>query len=137
MKLSNTTLQKLPDGIARPSYDRSALTAGIVHIGLGNFHRAHMGVYLDRLHAGHCPQKRQQLLGKRPGVPERDARAAARERLDRLGGGLGQVAGELGAAERVRPPLHRRKEGLAEAGQGVTEGRDDPHPRHHHRSHRQ
>jgi mannitol 2-dehydrogenase len=49
MKLSNTTLQKLPDGIARPSYDRSALTAGIVHIGLGNFHRAHQAWYLHRL----------------------------------------------------------------------------------------
>ncbi len=32
-----------------PRYDRSALTPGIVHIGLGNFHRAHMAVYLDDL----------------------------------------------------------------------------------------
>lgn len=32
-----------------PSYDRSKLTPGIVHIGLGNFHRAHMAVYLDDL----------------------------------------------------------------------------------------
>ena len=32
-----------------PAYDRSALTPGIVHIGLGNFHRAHMAVYLDDL----------------------------------------------------------------------------------------
>ncbi len=32
-----------------PSYDRKALTPGIVHIGLGNFHRAHMAVYLDDL----------------------------------------------------------------------------------------
>lgn len=34
-----------------PSYDRSHLTPGIVHIGLGNFHRAHMAVYLDDLFA--------------------------------------------------------------------------------------
>ena len=34
-----------------PRYDRAALTAGIVHIGLGNFHRAHMAVYLDDLFA--------------------------------------------------------------------------------------
>jgi mannitol 2-dehydrogenase len=34
-----------------PTYDRAALTAGIVHIGLGNFHRAHMAVYLDDLFA--------------------------------------------------------------------------------------
>jgi len=36
---------------AMPSYDRSKLTPGIVHIGLGNFHRAHMAVYLDDLFA--------------------------------------------------------------------------------------
>ena len=35
--------------IATPRYDRSKLSAGIVHIGLGNFHRAHMAVYLDDL----------------------------------------------------------------------------------------
>ncbi len=35
--------------VARPAYDRSRLTPGIVHIGLGNFHRAHMAVYLDDL----------------------------------------------------------------------------------------
>ena len=32
-----------------PAYDRATLTPGIVHIGLGNFHRAHMAVYLDDL----------------------------------------------------------------------------------------
>lgn len=34
-----------------PAYDRSRLTPGIVHIGLGNFHRAHQAVYLDDLFA--------------------------------------------------------------------------------------
>lgn len=34
---------------AMPRYDRAKLTPGIVHIGLGNFHRAHMAVYLDDL----------------------------------------------------------------------------------------
>ena len=37
--------------VALPAYDRTRLTAGIVHIGLGNFHRAHMAVYLDDLFA--------------------------------------------------------------------------------------
>ena len=36
---------------ALPAYDRKSLTPGIVHIGLGNFHRAHMAVYLDDLFA--------------------------------------------------------------------------------------
>lgn len=34
-----------------PTYDRSKLKPGIVHIGLGNFHRAHMAVYMDDLFA--------------------------------------------------------------------------------------
>jgi len=34
-----------------PAYDRGSLTAGIVHFGVGNFHRAHQAVYLDDLFA--------------------------------------------------------------------------------------
>jgi len=37
--------------VAQPRYDRRQLAPGIVHIGLGNFHRAHMAVYLDDLFA--------------------------------------------------------------------------------------
>lgn len=48
-RLSNATLSELPDSIRAPSYDRSTLTSGIVHIGLGNFHRAHQAWYLHRL----------------------------------------------------------------------------------------
>ncbi|MCU1529635.1 MAG: mannitol dehydrogenase [Frondihabitans sp.] len=32
-----------------PTYDRTALSTGIVHFGLGNFHRAHQAMFLDRL----------------------------------------------------------------------------------------
>jgi mannitol 2-dehydrogenase len=32
-----------------PSYDRSQLTAGIVHFGVGGFHRAHQALVIDRL----------------------------------------------------------------------------------------
>ncbi len=49
MKLTNETLDDLPADVSRPTYDRSALTAGIVHIGVGNFHRAHQAWYLHRL----------------------------------------------------------------------------------------
>lgn len=49
IKLSNATLNELPEEISRPTYDRSALTPGIVHIGLGNFHRAHQAWYLHSL----------------------------------------------------------------------------------------
>lgn len=47
--LRNSTLGDLPQGIRTPSFDRSGLSAGILHIGLGNFHRAHQSWYLSRL----------------------------------------------------------------------------------------
>ncbi len=46
-ELSTATLASL--SISVPSYDRSAVTAGIVHFGVGGFHRAHQAMYLDRL----------------------------------------------------------------------------------------
>jgi len=49
MRLSDATLAALPAAIARPAYDRAGLKAGIVHVGCGNFHRAHMAVYMDDL----------------------------------------------------------------------------------------
>ena len=48
-QLSAKLLPTLPDSILRPTYDRSSLTPGIVHIGVGNFHRAHQSWYLHRL----------------------------------------------------------------------------------------
>jgi mannitol 2-dehydrogenase len=47
--LSDATLAELPDGILRPRYDRRRLVPGIVHIGVGNFHRAHQAWYVHRL----------------------------------------------------------------------------------------
>lgn len=41
-------LAALPAAVIRPGYDRGALRAGIAHIGVGGFHRAHQAVYLDR-----------------------------------------------------------------------------------------
>ena len=35
--------------VATPDYDRRALREGIVHIGVGGFHRAHQAVFIDRL----------------------------------------------------------------------------------------
>lgn len=49
VRLGAATLGDLPAGISRPNYDRSDLRPGIVHIGLGNFHRAHQAWYLHRL----------------------------------------------------------------------------------------
>ena len=47
--LNLSALAALPSTVARPNYARDALRAGILHIGVGNFHRAHQAVYLDDL----------------------------------------------------------------------------------------
>ena len=47
--LSRTTLSSLPDHVSRPEYNYNDLEPGIIHIGYGNFHRAHQSLYLDDL----------------------------------------------------------------------------------------
>lgn len=47
--LTQSALADLADNVSRPGYDRASLRPGILHIGVGNFHRAHMGWYLDHL----------------------------------------------------------------------------------------
>jgi mannitol 2-dehydrogenase len=47
--LSNATLRLHSQRIDVPTYDRSTLQQGVVHIGAGNFHRAHQAVYFDDL----------------------------------------------------------------------------------------
>lgn len=49
LKLSSTTLGQLPEEVGRPAYDRSTVTPGIVHFGVGGFHRAHQAMYVDAL----------------------------------------------------------------------------------------
>ncbi|MFF2606647.1 mannitol dehydrogenase family protein [Arthrobacter koreensis] len=48
-KLQTKSLAGLPGALAVPTYDRSAVSTGIVHFGVGGFHRAHQAMYLDRL----------------------------------------------------------------------------------------
>lgn len=48
-KLSLATLAEAAKTAAIPGYDRASLKAGIVHFGVGNFHRAHQAIYLDDL----------------------------------------------------------------------------------------
>ena len=47
--LRNATLSSLPATVQVPSYDRAGLTAGIVHFGVGGFHRAHQALMIDDL----------------------------------------------------------------------------------------
>ncbi|MEQ1552084.1 mannitol dehydrogenase family protein [Sphingorhabdus sp.] len=47
MRLSAANLSALPASVARPGYDRDTRGVGIVHFGIGAFHRAHMAAYTD------------------------------------------------------------------------------------------
>ncbi|TCM20512.1 fructuronate reductase [Novosphingobium sp. PhB165] len=47
MRLSNETLAAVPASVARPAYDRAAVKAGVVHLGIGAFHRAHQAAVFE------------------------------------------------------------------------------------------
>ena len=47
--LNRATLRVLPPSVHVPQFDPASLTAGIVHLGLGGFHRAHMARYTHAL----------------------------------------------------------------------------------------
>jgi fructuronate reductase len=48
-RLSEAVLKDLPETVQRPRYDRADVTTGIVHLGVGAFHRAHQAVYTDEI----------------------------------------------------------------------------------------
>ncbi|MGY2895574.1 mannitol dehydrogenase family protein [Deinococcus sp. UYEF24] len=49
VKLNAATLDSLSSTLSVPNYDPQTLTTGIVHFGVGGFHRSHGAMYLDRL----------------------------------------------------------------------------------------
>jgi mannitol 2-dehydrogenase len=49
IRLRPETLTALDSRVSIPTYDRSQVTVGIVHFGVGGFHRAHQAMYLDHL----------------------------------------------------------------------------------------
>ena len=75
--LASNTLAALPGSIAVPAYDRSAVTASIVHFGVGGFHRAHQAMYVDRVLGAGATQWGICGVGLLPGdAAMRDALAA-------------------------------------------------------------
>lgn len=48
-RLSQQTIAQLPKTIRTPTYDRDQVEVGIVHFGIGAFHRAHQAVVTDKL----------------------------------------------------------------------------------------
>jgi mannitol 2-dehydrogenase len=52
--LRQASLGDLSPGVATPGYDRGSLSTGIVHFGVGAFHRAHQAMFVDDIIAlGH------------------------------------------------------------------------------------
>mmetsp|Transcript_31399 Transcript_31399/g.63821 ORF Transcript_31399/g.63821 Transcript_31399/m.63821 type:complete len:522 (+) Transcript_31399:313-1878(+) len=51
LRLSSFSIPQLAERkkVSVPKYDRTQVQAGILHIGVGNFHRAHMAAYMDDL----------------------------------------------------------------------------------------
>jgi mannitol-1-phosphate/altronate dehydrogenase len=49
--LSMSTLESYAEQVSVPTYDRTSLSPGVVHIGVGGFHRAHQALYFDDLAA--------------------------------------------------------------------------------------
>ena len=48
-RLTEETLAQLNADVSFPRYDRRRVTTGIVHIGIGDFHRSHEAMYIDTL----------------------------------------------------------------------------------------
>lgn len=107
-RLSNATLDGLPGDVERPGYDRGAVRTGVVHLGIGAFHRAHQAVVFDdALRAG---DPRWGIVGvslRSPGV---------RDQLQPQDG-LYTVLVRDGAVERAR---------VIGAVQGVLVAPEDP-----------
>ena len=60
-RLGSTNLNRLPAEVARPAYDRAAVQTGVVHLGIGAFHRAHQAMYFDQALA--CGDLRWGIVG--------------------------------------------------------------------------
>ena len=92
-RLSPAALGTLPAEVERPAYDRAATRIGVVHLGIGAFHRAHQAVYLD-----------DRLAAGEPGWAICGASLRSPDTRDALGpqDGLYTLAVRSGAGERLR-----------------------------------
>jgi fructuronate reductase len=107
-RLNDAALPGLPADVAVPGYDRAEVKTGVVHLGIGAFHRAHQAVVFDdALKSGDL---RWGVLGaslRSPGV---------RDQLNPQDGLYTLVVRE-GAEEHLR---------VIGAGRGVLVGPEDP-----------
>ena len=60
--MTQLSANALPAAIRTYVYDRNAVQSGIVHFGVGNFHRAHQAIYCeDLLERGGCDAKASEF----------------------------------------------------------------------------
>lgn len=79
LRLSDATLDRASPAVERPGYDRAAVGIGVVHLGLGAFHRAHQAVvYDDLIRAG---DRRWGVVGVSMRSPEAAERLAGQDGL--------------------------------------------------------
>ncbi len=99
-RLAAATLDRLPGHVLRPTYDRATVATGIVHLGIGAFHRAHQAVMTDAVLAE--GDRRWGILGASLRSPETREALAPQDGLytvavrDASGERL-QVVGSIGA----------------------------------------
>lgn len=80
-------LADVPAGVQRPRYDRAGVRAGIMHFGVGGFHRAHQAMYTDALLGHDDPQVAAAAAGWGIcGVGVMPSDAAMRDVLQTQGG---------------------------------------------------
>ena len=108
LRLSRANLPALAGHLRIPIGDPADLTAGIVHIGVGNFHRAHQAVYLHDL----FDRGRRPRLGM-VGAGVRDADAAMRARPRAQDWLTTVVEQEAGRSQRAG---HRRDDRIPRPG---------------------
>ncbi len=93
LRLGESTVEHLPGDVERPAYDRAAMRRGVVHLGIGAFHRAHQAAVFD------------DLLGRgdmRWGVRAASFRSPATRDAMAPQDGLYSLVVRDGAEERVR-----------------------------------
>ena len=81
-RLCNRALASLRPAskLALPGYERDALGVGIVHLGVGQFHRSHMAVYTDdALRAGGAAAQNWGICGVGLMAQDKAMRDALRE----------------------------------------------------------
>ena len=102
-RLGPDSLASLPPEVRRPGYDRAALSPGILHLGVGAFHRCHQGDWTDdALEADFgpwgirgvnlAPPDLAPTLGAQDGLYCRELREAGRSDLRLIGAMIGTAS---------------------------------------------